>query len=104
MAQDTKAQAVTSTGLGFSITSLVTGVIAFSTGWIFFLSIPTGAVAIVFAALTLKKHYSGNGLAIAGLITGIVGAAFGIGILALAIIGSITAGAPSVPQQGYGTY
>ncbi|TAL14675.1 hypothetical protein EPN95_02105 [Patescibacteria group bacterium] len=104
MAQDSKVQPTNSGSVAFSVTSLVTGVVAFLTGWIFFLSIPVGAVAIVFAAINLKKGYGGKGLAIAGLVTGIVGAAFGLGVLVLAIIGSLNAGAPSVPQPGYYTY
>ncbi|MDB5166973.1 MAG: hypothetical protein JWN26_118 [Candidatus Saccharibacteria bacterium] len=96
MAQDNKVQPTVTNGLAFGVTSLITGIVAFLTGWVFFLSIPAGAVAIVFAALSMKRQGS-KGLAIAGLATGIIGAAFGLGILILAIIGSLTAGAPSVP-------
>lgn len=104
MAQEVKIVPVSSNSLAFSVTSLVTGIVAFLMGWVFFISIPVGAIAIVFAALTLRR--SGNkGLAVAGLVTGIIGAAFGIGVLALAIIGTLTAGAPSVPvSSGYYTY
>lgn len=100
MAQDTKVQPVTTGGVAFGITSLTTGVVAFLTGWVFFISIPVGIVAIIFGALGLKKPAS-KGMAIAGLVTGIVGLAFGVGILALALIGSLTAGAPEVQPQPY---
>ncbi len=84
MAQEIKVQS-TSTGLAFGITSLATGTLAFLTGWIFFLSIPLGAIAVVFGALGLRR--AGNkGLAIAGLVSGIVGLAFGLGLLAIAIV------------------
>lgn len=99
MARDSKVQATNGGGLAFGITSLVTGSIAFLIGWIFFLSIPIGAVAVVFGALGLKKT-EGKGLAIAGLITGIVGLVFGLAILLITIIGA-TAGAPSTPSTFY---
>ncbi len=98
MAQDNKVQPASSNGLAFGITSLVTGIVAFLTGWIFFISIPVGIVAITFGALGLRKSGS-KGLAIAGLVTGIVGAAFGIVIVVISLIASLNAGAPSVPMQ-----
>jgi hypothetical protein len=100
MAQDSKSQQANGGGVAFGVTSLTTGVVAFLSGWIFFISIPVGIVAIVFGALGLKKPAS-RGLAIAGLVSGIVGAAFGIGLLALALIGSLTASAPEVQPQPY---
>lgn len=96
MAQDNKAQSASGNGLAFGITSLVTGIVAFLTGWIFFISIPVGIVAIVFGALGMKR-VGGKGLAIAGLVTGIVGAAFGLGIMVIGLIASLNASAPSVP-------
>lgn len=95
MAKDNKTQSANGGGVAFGITSLATGVVAFLVGWIFFLSIPIGAVAIVFGALGIRRPAS-KGMAIAGLVTGIVGLAFGVGILVFTIIGSLTAGAPSV--------
>ena len=101
MAQDNKSHQVSSTGAAFGITSLVTGIIAFLTGWIFFLSIPIGAVAIVFGALGIRKPSSAGskGMAIAGLVAGIVGFAFGLGILVIGLVASLSAGAPSVPSS-----
>ncbi|CAN5399356.1 hypothetical protein BH10PAT4_BH10PAT4_4810 [soil metagenome] len=98
MAQDNKSQQSNANGVAFGITSLTTGIVAFLSGWIFFLSIPIGIVAIVFGALGIKKPAS-RGMAIAGMVTGIVGVAFGIGILALALMGSINTGAPQVPMH-----
>jgi len=100
MAQDnTKVETVNGGGLAFGITSLVTGIIAFLIGWIFFLSIPIGAVAVVFGALGLKKP-QGKGLSIAGLITGIIGVVFGLALLLIWLISSIAA-APSTPGGFY---
>lgn len=99
MPQDSKVQTTNGGGSAFAITSLVTGIIAFLVGWIFFLSIPIGAVAVVFGALGLKKK-DNKGLAIAGLVTGIVGLVFGLAILLIGIIGSMAA-APSVSNGFY---
>jgi hypothetical protein len=99
MPQDNKVQTKNGVGLAFGITSLVTGIIAFLISWIFFLSIPIGAVAVVFGALGLRKPES-KGLAIAGLITGIIGLFFGLAMLLIAIIGSIAA-APSAAGYFY---
>jgi hypothetical protein len=57
-------------GIGFSIASLVLGILAF-------LNYPAAALvlailAIVFGGISLKKHYRGRGMAIAGLVLGIV--------------------------------
>ncbi len=98
MAQDTKSQQPHGGGVAFGVTSLTTGIVAFLSGWVFFLSIPIGIVAIVFGALGMKKPAS-KGMAIAGMVTGIVGVAFGVGIVVLALMGSINASAPEVPVQ-----
>lgn len=98
MAQDNKVQPVSGNGLAFGITSLVAGIIAFLSGWIYFLSIPVGIVAIIFGALGLRKPGS-KGLAIAGLVAGIVGAAFGVAILIIVLVTSLNAGTQSVPTQ-----
>lgn len=96
MAQDNKSQLANGGGVAFGITSMTTGIIAFLSGWFFFFSIPLGIVAIVFGALGMKRPAS-KAFAIAGLVTGIVGAAFGMGILALAIASSMNPTTPQVP-------
>lgn len=99
MPQENKVQPVKISGGALGITSLVTGIIAFLCGWLPFLSLPLGAVAIVFGALGLKKSES-RGLSIAGLVTGIVGFLFGLVIVIIAIAATMAA-APSAPIRYY---
>ena len=54
-----------------SISSLVLGIISIITALFYYLSIPTGILAIVFGAISTNKSKSKLGRA--GLITGIVG-------------------------------
>lgn len=77
-------------GTAFGVTSLVTGIIAFVTGWLPFFSIPLGAVAIIFGILGMKRPDS-KGMAIAGLVAGIVGAVFGLSVVVFWIIAVTTA-------------
>ena len=64
---------------GFAIAALVIGIIGilFSFSWyIFFIGIPLDALAIIFGGIGLahaKKGYKGRGMAIAGLVLGIIG-------------------------------
>lgn len=64
----------------FSIVSLVTGILSVLIGCCCnqYIAIILGVVAIVFAALSRKKNGKFSGLAIAGLICGIVGTVFGV--------------------------
>jgi len=86
---ETEQSAVTTSppaggGVGFGVTSLVTGILACLTGIFFWISLPLGIVAIIFAALGMKRPAS-KGLSVAGLVTGIVGVAFG-GVMLLTLI------------------
>ena len=56
-----------------AIASLPLGIISIITGLFWYLSLPTGILAIVFGAKTTRKL--GSGMGKAGLITGIVGVA-----------------------------
>lgn len=64
----------------FSIVSLVTGILSVLIGCCCnpYIAIILGVVAIVFAALSKKKNGKFGGLAVAGLVCGIVGTAFGV--------------------------
>lgn len=77
-------------GVAFGVTSLVTGIIALLSGWVPFFSLPLGAIAIVFGILGLNKPDS-KGMAIAGLVMGIVGAITGLAIVVFWLIALSTA-------------
>lgn len=96
--EDTKAHSSRQHGGGvaFGVTSLVTGIVSVISGLIFWVSLPLAAVAIVFAALGMRRSDS-RSLAIAGLVTGAVGAFIALATIVLAVI-AVTAGAPSVPD------
>lgn len=53
------------------ISSLVLGIISICTAIFYYISLPTGILAIVFGAINAKKV--GSKIAKAGLITGIIG-------------------------------
>lgn len=53
------------------IASLVLGIISIVTAWFWYVTLPTGILAIVFGAKSAKK--TGSKIGKAGLITGIVG-------------------------------
>lgn len=57
------------TALGIS--SLVLGIISICTAIFYYMSLPTGILAIIFGAV--NSHKTGSKIAKAGLITGIVG-------------------------------
>ena len=59
---------------GFSIASLVLGIIAVACCCVEFISLVCATLAILFAILDKKKNSTMNGMAVAGLICGIVGA------------------------------
>ena len=61
----------TKKSLASSITSLVLGIISILAGFFYYISLPTGILAIIFGVRSIKKSDSKIGKA--GLITGIVG-------------------------------
>lgn len=56
------------------IVSLVLGIISLFTTFFWYISLPTGIIAIVLGTKTYKKY--GSKLGLSGMITGIVGLAF----------------------------
>lgn len=85
-------QGPTSTN-GLAIASMVIGIFVVITGWIPFWSVVVGILAIVFGVIALKKP-TGKGMAITGIITGAIGALWGLivsGILILALIAGVSA-------------
>ena len=61
----------TKKGVASSISSLVLGIISILSGLFYYISLPTGILAIVLGAISIRK--SGNKLGKTGMITGIVG-------------------------------
>jgi len=76
---------------GFNITSLVLGIISVLTFCWWYVSIPTGIIAIIFSIA--GKHDEGKGMGTAGLVLGIIGLILCIVIYVLAIIGIAALGA-----------
>ncbi len=74
--------------IGFSITSLVCGILSIICCCVWYLSIILAVVAIVFGILSLKKNADGRTMAIAGLITGGLGLVLSIIVLVLVLVGS----------------
>ncbi|MFT3982565.1 MAG: DUF4190 domain-containing protein [Lachnospiraceae bacterium] len=74
--------------IGFSITSLVCGILSILCCCAWYLSIILAVVAIVFGILSLKKNADGRTMAIAGLITGGLGLVLSIIVLVLVLVGS----------------
>ncbi len=70
---------------GLAIGSLVTGIVAFIFGWVFIFGFLAGATAVVLGIIGLKKP-GGKGLSIAGIITGGIGALWGIIVTVFFII------------------
>ncbi len=76
---------------GLAIASLVTGIVAFIFGWVFFFGFLVGATAIVLGIIGLKKP-NGKGMSIAGIITGALGALWSLVITVFFIIGFVALG------------
>ena len=53
------------------ISALVLGIISICAGLFYYISLPTGILAIIFGAINIRK--TGSKIAKAGLITGIIG-------------------------------
>ena len=66
-------EAVVTEKKGLSIASMVLGIVSIITYCIFFVSIPCSILAIIFAII--GKNKGGKGMAIAGLVCGIIGLA-----------------------------
>lgn len=77
---------------GFSIASLVLGILAIVTSIVLFISVVLGILAIVFGAISARK--SGSKMAIAGIVTGTVGI-----ILSLLIVWMVSEALPSLQQS-----
>ncbi len=74
---------------GLAITSLVLGILALVTCWLTFPGIILGILAVIFGGVALARartdRVSNKGMAIAGLITGVVGAVIGTVLLFVGI-------------------
>lgn len=73
---------------GFSIASMVLGIISLVLLCIWYISLPCSILAIIFSIVGMKK--GGKGMAIAGLVTGIVAICLYVLIFVLAVIGIST--------------
>lgn len=76
-------------GGGLAIAALVVGIVAFISGWVPFWGLVVGIAAVVLGILGIKKPSDKKGLAIAGLVTGGLGALTGVIVTGLAIVGMI---------------
>lgn len=84
---------------GLAVAALVTGIVAVITGWVPFWGLLVGVAAVVLGILGLKKA-TGKGMAIAGLVTGAVGALWGLLVSVLFVIALvISANAANTIQQ-----
>ena len=71
-------------GSGMAVAALVLGIISLVLCWIWFIGIPIGILAIVFGVLS-KKQPANKGMAMAGLVTGIIGVVLAIVIVVIAL-------------------
>lgn len=79
---------------GLAIAALVVGIVAVLSGWAPFWGVVVGVAAVVLGILALKKN-ANKGMAIAGLVTGAVGALWSLIITALFIV-ALTAGSVAI--------
>ena len=87
---DNSSMPVSNGNIGYSIASMVCGILSILCCCFTYLGIILAIAAIVLGIVSLKKNADGRGMAIAGLITGGVGAVLAIIVLIMA------AGASSV--------
>lgn len=92
--QDTQ---VTNERKGFNITSMILGIISILSFCWWYVSIPSGVIAIIFSIAGKKD--AGRGMGVAGLVCGIIGLVFCIALYVLAIMGIAALGAAS--SAGY---
>lgn len=81
----TEATASTNERKGFNITSLVLGIISVLGFCWWYVSIPTGIIAIIFSVA--GKNDAGRGMGIAGMVLGIIGLVLCVILYVLAVIG-----------------
>ena len=74
-----------------AIVSLIIGVFAFCTGWFPFVGLIMGIAAVVFGIMAIRKKQGGNGMSIAGIITGGLAIMTGL-LIAVILIISMFAG------------
>jgi hypothetical protein len=77
---------------GLAVASLVTGIVAFVFGWVFFFGFLVGATAIVLGIIALKKSANGKGMSIAGIVTGAVGALWSIVVTIFFVLSFVALG------------
>ncbi len=66
-------------GIGKSITSMIFGIVATLFGCcVYYISLPLSIAAIVLGAISIGQNSKGKGMAVAGLVLGIVGFVFGV--------------------------
>lgn len=72
---------------GFAVTSLVTGIVGLVFAWVPFLGVVLGVIAVTFGGISLRRGQQGKaggkGMAVAGLVTGILAVAV-FAVLAIA--------------------
>jgi hypothetical protein len=73
-------------GKGMAIASLILGIVSVALCLYWFIALPAGIVAVVLGVLSRKRGV-GAGLALAGIITGAIGAVFALIIAILAFSG-----------------
>lgn len=59
--------------IGFSIASMVLGILSICFICLYMFALVLSIPAIVFGYIALTKNYSGRGMAIAGIVTGVIG-------------------------------
>lgn len=69
---------------GYSIASMVLGIVSLVFLVLWYISLPSAILAIIFAIIGMKK--GGKGMAIAGLVTGIVAIALYIMLIVFTIV------------------
>lgn len=88
-------------GTGFAVASLVTGILSLVCCCVLGVPVVFGILAIVFAVINKKQAGEMNGMALAGLVCGIAGAALGLLLFAYQIV-LITTN-PNWMEELYGT-
>ncbi len=74
----------------FSIASMICGILSILVCCCGFLSLPFGALGILFALLARRKGQSISGMSIAGIVTSAIGMVCGVAFLVLSFSGTLT--------------